>query len=51
MDDGAKLGVVANLGAEPFHEPKLEGEELIAIGDPQTDQWACRWTIQNSFAR
>ena len=47
MDDGAKLGVVANLGAEPFHEPTLVGEELIAIGDPQTDQWACRWTIQN----
>ena len=46
LDDGAKLGLVANLGAEPFHEPQLAGVELIAIGDPQADEWACRWTLE-----
>ena len=46
LDDGARLGLIANLGAEPFHVPELAGKELIAIGDPRTDEWACRWTIE-----
>ena len=46
LDDGSRLGLVANLGAKPFHEPELPGEELIAIGDPRTDEWAVRWTLE-----
>ena len=46
LDDGARLGLVANLGARPFHGPELAGEELIAIGDPRSDVWAVRWTLE-----
>ena len=46
LDDGSRLGCVANLGAEPFHVPKLPGRELIAIGDPREDEWAARWTLE-----
>ena len=48
LDDGARLGLVANLGAAPFHEPQLPGRELIAIGDPQTDEWAVRITLEDA---
>ena len=51
LDDGSKLGVVANLGNEPFHVPELPGDELIAIGDPKTDEWAVRWTLERPSAR
>ena len=46
LDDGARLGMVANLGAQPFHEPVLPGDELVAIGDPTTDEWAVRVTLE-----
>ena len=46
LDDGARLGLVANLGDTPFHAPALAGRELIAIGDPRSDEWAARWTLE-----
>ena len=46
LDDGSRLGLVANLGAEPFHEPQFEGVELITIGDPRADEWAVRFTLE-----
>ena len=46
LNDGARLGIVANLGDEPFHEPVLPGTELIAIGDPTVDRWAVRVTLE-----
>ena len=44
--NGGTLAMVGNLGDEPFHLPRMDGEELIAIGDLESDEWTIRVTLK-----